>query len=192
MAMIDITRVIEVLAVITFFILLAASLFMLTEFYICDNQKCKAFNDAGSVAEPGTKEYVVDLLDNTFADGLWPLPYIVAAILTPLSLWFMGIPITIKTFAILFFISFASMFFILGFLVHHYVNPITDYVESYVSASCPDGVITTGNNLSNNLGNKVLYNEDDEYGVCANTESKQTAFTPFAGDFHVTFSSSWV
>lgn len=131
-------EVIDVLAIITFVILLVASIWMLVNFYVCDGHSCKVFNDAGAVAEPGTQAYVIELLDGLFGDGIWPVPYIGAAILTPLSLWFMGVPITVRNYAILFFVSFATTYFIIGFFGHHYLKPIAEYVTEYVEDHCPN------------------------------------------------------
>lgn len=130
-------EVVDVLAIITFVVLLVAAIWMLVNFYVCDNHSCKVFNDAGAVAEPGTQEYVIQLLDGLFGDGIWPVPYIGAAILTPISLWFMGIPITVRNYAILFFVSFATTYFIIGFFGHHYLRPIAEYVSDYVEDNCP-------------------------------------------------------
>lgn len=159
----DITPVINVLAVICFFILLVASVWMLVSFYVCDSHNCKAFNDAGSQAEPGTKEYVQEVLYQEFNDGIWPIPYIGAAILTPLSLWFLQIPITILTFAILFFVSFVTIYFMLGFFGHHYINPITKYVSDWIEDSC---------NVTSSVNN-----------VCSTNNN----FSPYFDDINVTF-----
>jgi len=77
-----------------------------------------------------------------FNDGMWPLPYIGAAILTPLSLWFIGSPITILNFAILFFVSFATFYFILAFFGHHYVNFVVDYTTDYIRGTLNQPITT--------------------------------------------------
>jgi len=133
-------ELIDILAIITFVILLISAVWMLYNFYICDGHKCKAFNDAANVAEPGTKQYIITLLDQMFNDGIWPIPYIGAAILTPLCLWFLGVPITVRNFAILFFVSFVTIYFMFGFFGHHYIRPIASYVTEYVRNSCPDPI----------------------------------------------------
>lgn len=133
----NITRFIEILAVITFVLLLGASLLCLYNFYLCDSQTCKAFEVAEENATPGSKAYTIALLNELFDDGIWFMPFIGSAIATPLTLWFLGVPITILTFAVMFFVVFATMYFILSFIIHHYVDPIRNYVINYIDASCP-------------------------------------------------------
>lgn len=154
-------ELIDVLAIITFVILLVAALWMLAEFYICDAQTCKAFKEADEKGDRGTKSYVLALLNETFNDGMWPLPYIGAAILTPLSLWFLGLPITVRNFAILFFVSFATTYFIMAFFGHHYIRPIVDYVSDYVAEEC----------FSTSSSSKVIY-EDADPDICVAESSK--------------------
>jgi hypothetical protein len=134
---IDATRFVEFLAVLTFFVLLAASLYMLINFYVCDNHACKAYDDAEKKGVPGSKSYTVALLNQTFNDGIWCLPYIGASISTPLALWFMGTPINIKNFAILFFITFATTYFIMAFMGHHYIRVIANTAAEYIVDNCP-------------------------------------------------------
>lgn len=128
---------IEFLAIITFIVLLILAIVILLGIYICDSMHCKAFSEAAAVAEPGTAEYATTILWETFNDGIWPIPYIGAAILTPLSLWFMGIPITVLNFAILFFVSFVTIYFMFSFFGHHYLRPLTRYVSEYIEENCP-------------------------------------------------------
>ena len=52
--MVDITRFIEILGVITLITLLVASLYMSGNMYICDAQTCKAFQIAGEAGATGT------------------------------------------------------------------------------------------------------------------------------------------
>src|SRR3990167_8032625 len=106
---------------ISFFILLIVSVFLVTQFYLCDNKNCKAFRTAKSKAKPGSKEYAKILLEELCTDGLWPLPYFGAAILTPAIIWFIGCKVTPVTFGILFYVSFTVTYFIMSFFIHHYV-----------------------------------------------------------------------
>ena len=128
---------IEFLAIITFIVLLGLCIYLLAMNYICDSNNCKAFKEADAVAEPGTAQYATTILQETFNDGIWPIPYIGAAILTPLSLWFMGVPITVLNFAILFFVSFVTIYFMFSFFGHHYLRPLTRYVSEYIDENCP-------------------------------------------------------
>jgi hypothetical protein len=129
---------IEIIAIIAFVILLMSSIFMLTQFYICDHENCKAFNQAEKKAPKGTKEYVIVLLNELYNDGIWPIPYIGASILTPLSLWFIGVPINVRNFAILFFVSFVVIYFMFTFFGHHYIKFISAYTSDYIRESCPN------------------------------------------------------
>jgi hypothetical protein len=135
---------IEVVAIIAFFVLLGAAIYMIVSFYVCDNQTCQAFIQSEKTATPGTKQYVLNLLDELYNDGIWPFPYIGAAILTPLSLWFLGKPITVKDFAIVFLVSFITIYFLFSFFGHHYIKFITNYVSDYIDNNCPnpDNMIT--------------------------------------------------
>jgi len=131
-----IMNALEIFAIIVFIILLIASIYMLLNFYVCDNQNCKAFTTAGNQAPEGSCKYVTKLLGELGNDGIWPLPYIGAAILTPLSLWFMGITITVINFAILFFVSFVVTYFLFSFYNHHYVKQITNYTSNFIQSNC--------------------------------------------------------
>ena len=127
---------IEFLAIITFIVLLGLSIFLLAANYLCDGLECKAFKEADAVAKLGTAQHTTILLREMFNDGIWPIPYIGAAILTPLALWFIGIPLSVVNFAILFFVSFVVIYFMLAFFGHHYLRPITTYISDYVDEHC--------------------------------------------------------
>jgi hypothetical protein len=135
--MTEITWLVIIVAIIAFFVLLAAAIFMIVNFYVCDNQNCKAFTQAATIAPKGSREYVLALLTELYNDGIWPLPYIGAGILTPLLLWLTGSCITIENFAIGFFVSFIVIYFLFAFLGHHYIKFIANYVASYIVTSCP-------------------------------------------------------
>ena len=105
---------------------------MLIDFYVCDSHNCKAFDQAAKKGERGTEEYVLALLGEFGNDGIWPLPYIGAAILTPISLWFIGDKITVKNYAIVFFVSFFVFYALLAFFMHHYAKFISKYVQEYI------------------------------------------------------------
>lgn len=132
-------KFLEVLAFITFWVLLAASLYMLINFYVCDGHNCKAFDDASTHGVTGGKDFHVALLHSLHNDGIWCLPYIGAAISTPLALWFANVKLTLLNFAIVFFITFAVMYFMFAFVGHHYVKVIAregaDYIENVCKGS---------------------------------------------------------
>jgi len=176
---------IEFLAIITFIILLAASIWMLMNFYVCDSQTCKPFNESQDKAPKGTKTYVLSLLNELCQDGIWPLPYIGAAILTPLSLWFVNVPITVKSFALVFFISFFTIYFLFSFFGHHYIRYISAYTSDYIQNNCPATIINPAN---------IIYHEEDP--ICNQVdestdqpkESKQI-FPSFSEGLGITFAT---
>ena len=129
---------IEVFAIIAFVVLLAASVWMLIDFYVCDNQDCKAFVQAEKAAPRASKQYVLTLLKELYNDGIWPFPYIGAAILTPLSLWFINAPITVQNFAIVFLVSFITIYFLFSFFGHHYVRFVSLYTSNYIQNNDPE------------------------------------------------------
>lgn len=145
------TTFFEILAVIAFLILLIAAIMMVINFYACDHMNCKAFNQASEKATEGTDEYTLALLSETYNDGLWPLPYIGAAILTPLCLWFVNAELTIKNFAVMFLISFLVIYFISSFFGHHYIKPIARYVSSYIAEPGPKLQPQNNNEASPNM-----------------------------------------
>jgi len=141
------TRFLEILSSITFIILLVAAIYMLMTFYVCDSYSCKAFTIANKKAPEGTKDNVLALLSEFYNDGIWPIPYIGAAILTPLCLWFLSVPMTIKTFGVMFFTSFVVIYFMFSFFGHHYVRPISDYTSDYIRNNCNNGLICENNEI---------------------------------------------
>lgn len=161
-------------AILAFFVLLFACVFMLVKFYVCDNENCKAFTDAEEEAQPGTKEYTLALLNNLYSDGIWALPYIGAAIIAPLSLWIIGIPITVRNFAVVFLISFFVTYFLFAFLGHHYVKFITSYVANYIEDNCP---ATSANNTNNTNNTNDANNNSPVTDDINNTEEISVTFT---------------
>lgn len=139
-------EVIRVVAILAFFVLLAAAIFMIISFYICDNQTCHAFIAAEDVGAKGSKEYTTALLGELYKDGIWPFPYIGAAILTGLCLWLIGVNITIRMFAVVFLVSFIVIYFLFAYVGHHYIKFITAYVADYIENNCDVTAIT--NNIT--------------------------------------------
>lgn len=148
------TRIFELFFVLSFFVLFFAALYMFITFYVCDTQTCKSFKIADEKAPPGTKPNVLTLLSQFYNDGIWPLPYIGSTVSTVFCLWFLALPINIKTFAIVFSTSFVVMYFVFSFFGHHYINPTINYVSQYIEDSCPnistlnpDGIEQEGEDL---------------------------------------------
>lgn len=188
---------VEILAIIAFVVLLAAACYMLISFYVCDSHNCKAFDEAANKAPVGTKSYIIALMGELYNDGIWPIPYIGASILTPLSLWFIGIPITVRNFAIMFFVSFVTIYFMLTFFGHHYIRIISNYTIEYIRESCPDdGNVSKFRNFG--VNNLPAYNEDDnldnndtgdvEEPICYKDVSN-SVFESFAEKLDITFAT---
>jgi hypothetical protein len=156
---------IEILAIFSFFVLLASAIYLLLNIYVCDSHKCKAFNYAETKGPPDTKRYIIALLGELCNDGIWPLPYIGAAILTPLSLWFIGMPMTVKNFAFLFFISFVVIYMMFSFFIHHYINIISRYTSENIRENYPTSQNLTISQQETNLRegtiHKPIYKEED-------------------------------
>lgn len=152
--MIEGTRLTEIIIIITFFFLLGAAILMLIGFYICDSQTCKAFLTANDKATPESKQYILALLAEMYNDGIWPIPYIGATIATGLSLFFLGFPVNVVTFAIMFFVIFVTIYFMFTFFGHHYVKPITRYVSDYVDDNCPNPTTSISND---NLNSQIKF-----------------------------------
>lgn len=124
---------VDAFAFFCFAVLLVASVYMLTQFYICDGHDCKTFIDAEKYGEEDDHDYVRSVIDGLGFDGVWPIPYIGAAILTPLALYLMRIPITTRNFGLLFFISFVIVYFMFTFYNHHYVKFVGRYISRMYS-----------------------------------------------------------
>ncbi len=149
---INLTYFVQLALIFWFFLMLIIAILLLVNFYICDSSQCKGFDDAAKAGEPGSKNHILALLDSLFADGLWPIPYIASAILTPIALYFADIPITVKNFAIIFLISFIVNYFMLLFISHHYVKFIKSNVNNYIVDNCQ-------NNINNDIPDTII-NDD--------------------------------
>lgn len=143
------TRTFEIIVFLAFWALLGAAIFMMISFYVCDNQTCKPFVTAEQAGPTGSKEYTLSVLNEFGRDGIWPPAYIGAAILTPLCLWFLRIPITILTFGVLFFISFVIIYFMFSFYNHHYLRFINENTTNFIQNNCPG--IATDTNANTNV-----------------------------------------
>jgi hypothetical protein len=116
---------VEVLTVLAFLCLLGVALYLVSEFYICDGERCVLFRRQLDIE---------GVLTGALRDGLWPVPYIGAAILTTLTLWIKGEKFTPRSFAISFLIAFIVMYLGLSFLGHHYLQPILDHIRDYIQS----------------------------------------------------------
>lgn len=130
----ELNYTIQIGLMIAYFSLLIFAIYMLATFYICDNKNTQQFIEAEKQGPIGSKKYILSLVESLCADGLWPFAYISAAILTPISLYLMNIAITVYHFAILFLISFMTIYFIFLYFAHHYIHfiklTIIDYIKN--------------------------------------------------------------
>lgn len=156
-------NVFEVLVVIAFIILLIVAICFIVSFYVCDGYNCKAFTTAESQAPRGTKEYALALLTELYNDGIWPLPYVAAAIITPFILWFLCVPMTARAFALVFLVSWLFIYFAFAFLGHHYIRFLAVYVSEYIQDSCPGSTF---------IRQRPIYNEDE------NNDDNNSGTTP--------------
>jgi len=129
---------ISAILIILFFILLFLAIYFISEFYICDSYNCKVFLCGENKSPRGTKAYVIFLLNEFYRDGMWPFPYIGAAIITPLCLWLLDICITVKNFTIIFLVSFIFIYFLFSFFLHHSVKFVSEYVSDYINQNFPN------------------------------------------------------
>lgn len=125
---------VEVICIITFFILLIFGIGLFNYFYICgtDCSICENFESANRTEKWGTKEYTLKVQKQFFSEGIWCVPYIAASISTPIALWFLSIPFTVKNFAYIFLVTFAVFYFMISFVIHHYAKPIIEYTINYL------------------------------------------------------------
>jgi len=138
--MYNFSALVQALLTISFFILLIMCIIIIHGIYLCDNFTCVPFERAEKGGTPGTAAYTIALLEQLYADGIWPFAYISAAFATVLVLWYLNAPITIITFAIPFFIIFAATYFAFSFIGHHYIRFITQYAIDYIENNCPAAV----------------------------------------------------
>lgn len=164
--------IIEILLLLTFIILLGLALYLMGDFYICDNLNCKNIYYANEkYPPPGSKKNTQAILSYFFADGTWPISYIAAAILTPLSLWFAQLPFTTRNFSIIFLTSFVIMYFMITYIIHHYVRPITGYLKEYVQDNC-----INKEEIQGNVEEMVTINKE-----------KENIFPPYVEDSGISF-----
>ena len=150
---------ITIVAVILYIILLSFSVYMIISFYVCDDQNCKPFKQANSVAPQNTKDNVLALLNELNNDGIWPLAFIGSSLITALGLWFIQANITIRTYIIMFLTGFMVIYFLFTFVGHHYLRPVADYVSEYIENTC----ISPASPLNlNNHDDMVNFNKTHE------------------------------
>jgi hypothetical protein len=129
---IDLLWLAQILIIIAFFALLIMAIFLLSEFYIADNKKCKSYNDASLKGKLGTKEHTVALTNSLFNDGVWPVAYIAASISTGFIILGLALPATVQNIMIIFLFSFIPYYAILLFVIHHYAQFIKNDIVAYI------------------------------------------------------------
>lgn len=114
--------------------LLAASIYVYLNVYVCDYGNCKAFYVADErVKDHDSLEFASELLGQMYADSIWPLAFLGSVLVAFLSTWLIARNFDFVTFMLLFFLSFIVYFFILAFVVHHYVFPIVEKVRQIIA-----------------------------------------------------------
>ena len=128
----------DIIVVLALLIMLSAAIYMILTFYICDDQTCKAFVIANNEEERGTVAYNIELLNNIFIDGVWPIALIGSFIASFFSMWLGGGNMTIANYFIMFFINFLVIYFTFNFSIHHYLQPILSYVKENYLPTTPN------------------------------------------------------
>lgn len=126
---------IKIIIVIVYLFLLGLTAYSITTNYVCDTYTCRLFNN--KAGEPGSKEYVLYILNNFFNNGMWVLSFLLSTIATILVLLFADTIITFEKITIFFLVIFITSYFIISFYSLHYSWKITDYVSNYISDNCP-------------------------------------------------------
>lgn len=147
------------LAVLTFFTLLIVALYLFISMYVCDGGMCKAFKVSKEYGEPGSRDFTIKLLSEVFRDGLWPFPYLGAALITVTFMTIAKIPMYVTNFGIFFLITFIILFFMFSFFGHHYIKPIINYTTEYIEDGCPIIVEDTLSDLFDE--DMVTFTDDD-------------------------------
>ena len=114
---------------LVYLILLVMAIILITNIYVCDDYTCTVFNPICK----DNKKQLLHLLDKLCEDGVWPFPYITASILTCLIVSILPIYFSIRSFIIVFLVSFIVFYCILAFMIHHYVIPIKQYIIDYIN-----------------------------------------------------------
>lgn len=126
----------NIIVIIVFIILLIFSIYLYIGYYLCDNYTCKSFTQSESKTD--SKEAQIEyLVENIGGHSVWPMAYIGAAIITFFSFWFLRLGWNIKRIALLFLVSFIVIYFIFAFWVHHYIKPMTTYINNYIESITP-------------------------------------------------------
>lgn len=157
----DGTMIFEGLILLIYILLLACAVYIIYTYYICNDYTCIPLEIAESKAPVGSKEYINYLLMELSNNDMWAFPYIAATIITPLCLWGLCIPITLRTFAVLFVISFIVGYFMISIIGHQYIRPLTRSVIKYVEDNSNDSPgITLG--VTNKEENHIITPEESD------------------------------
>ena len=131
------STLIDWIAIVLYVVLLVASIWMLVSFYVCDSGQCKAYQQAAKEGTPGSKEYILALLHETFNDGIWPLAFIGSTLMVWFFFWFTGLPIVVREYMLVFIMGFIVIYFMFSFFGHHYLRPIGEEVSKYIDELPP-------------------------------------------------------
>lgn len=130
-------RVLNIIVGIIYFLLLILALYIYISYYLCDNYTCKAYTIAENKTET-EKEKVEYIVNNLAGHSTWPIAYIAASILTFASFWLARLDWDIYTIAIVFLVSFLTVYLIISFWGHHYIKPMSMYVNKFIDENCPE------------------------------------------------------
>ncbi len=122
--------IVHIILTLVYLLLLFVAITMLCCGYICDEQTCHIFTNA--FLKLGSKNQIINLLENLCEDSMWPIAYITASILSGLFFSILPVPLTVECFAIIFLLTFITFYCILSFAVYHYVVPVKKYIIDYI------------------------------------------------------------
>ena len=117
--------------IIVYVLLLILAIYLLLNGFICDDHTCRPMMDAKAKTKTSKKEQLY-LLSDLCQEGLWPFAYIASSILAGLIFSILPMHLDIKTYTVVFLVTFIVFYCIIGFFIHHYVVPIKKYIMEYI------------------------------------------------------------
>ncbi len=125
-------KICTITLILVYIILLIFAIFLLCNGFICDEHTCRPMVEAKKKNKTLKKEQL-HLLDNLCQEGLWPFAYIASSILCGLFFSILPMILDIRTYTVVFLVTFLVFYCIMGFFIHHYVVPIKKYVMNYIN-----------------------------------------------------------
>lgn len=131
----NVNLALDIFIIIVFIILLAFALYLYIQYFLCDNYTCKAYTMAADKTQ-NEQERMSFLVNNLGGHSIWPLAYIASSIITFFVFWLLNEKPEVKKCLIIFLISFITIYFLISFFFHHYLKPMTFYVDQEIKKHC--------------------------------------------------------